>query len=189
MDSVKLTHIIGGADVAGEDYFESRDPLVGRDTNGRIDVYQWERAGTGGCDEADPSFAPSSGGCVDLVSSGQSLADSAFLDADPSGNNAFFTTLEGLVPQDYGLIDIYDARVGGGFPTPSPPTAPCEGEACQGPYRPPEDSAPASELFQGAGNVVEIPAKPKCKRGKVKKKGRCVKKPQRTKAKRHRARR
>lgn len=139
-------------------FFDSYEGLVLADTNGKQDAYQWEAAGSGSCTSASRSYVPASQGCISLLSSGQSPADSEFLDADPSGANAFFTTAEGLVPQDYGLVDLYDARVDGGFPQP-PATPPvCEGEACQSPPEPPNDPTPASSAFEGAGNVVEGPA-------------------------------
>ena len=90
-------------------YFESTDALTPRDTNGITDVYQWEALGAGGCEEDTPSFSPTNGGCVDLVSSGQSAKAARFHDASPNGQDVFFSTLESLVGQDYGLIDIYDA--------------------------------------------------------------------------------
>jgi NHL repeat len=133
-------------------YFESQDPLVPRDTNGRLDVYQWERAGKGGCDQADPAFSSVSGGCVDLISSGKGLTDSTFVDATPSGSDVFFATLSSLLPQDYGLTDIYDARAAGGFPPPPPAPIPCNGDACQSPASPPNDPTPASASFRGAGD-------------------------------------
>jgi hypothetical protein len=139
-------------------FFDSYEGLVLADTNGKQDAYQWEAAGSGSCTSASRSYVPASQGCISLISSGQSPADSEFLDADPSGANAFFTTAEGLVPQDYGLVDLYDARVDGGFPQP-PATPPvCEGEACQSPPEAPNDPTPASAAFEGAGNVVEGPA-------------------------------
>lgn len=92
---------------------------------------------------------------MDLISSGQSLKDSSFIDASPLGNDVFFTTLSSLLPQDPGLIDIYDARVEGGLPAPPQPAAACEGEACQSPPAPPNDPTPASSSFEGPGNVVE----------------------------------
>jgi NHL repeat len=141
-------------------FFESFEALVPRDSNGAQDVYQWERAGSGGCDEADATFAPDSGGCIDLISSGQSPRESVFVDADASGDNVFFTTLSSLLPQDHGLIDVYDARVGGGFPPPPPPESRCEGEACQSPLAPPEALTPAGSNA-GPGNP---PLKRPCRR-------------------------
>ncbi len=168
-------------------FFESLEALVPHDTNGAWDVYQWEEAGKGGCTEASASFHASAGGCIDLISSGESPRDAAFLDADASGNNVFFGTLDSLVPQDYGLNDIYDARVGGGFPLPvSDP--PCEGEACQSPPPPPPDVTPASETFEGQGNVN---SSKRCRKGqrKVRRAGkvRCVSKAKRKQRQRRRA--
>lgn len=158
-------------------FFESQDPLVPRDTNSRLDVYEWERLGVGGCQEANASFSAEAGGCVEPVSSGKSKRDSEIVDASATGDDIFFTTLSGLVPQDYGLVDVYDARVGGGFPPPPPPDPGCEGEACQGTPEAPNDPTPASESFQGAGNVREEAAPPvrkPCAKGKVRRHGKCV---------------
>jgi hypothetical protein len=154
------------ADNGSRLYFESQDPLVARDTNGRLDVYQWEAPGTGGCTEERPTFVADAGGCVDLISSGQSTRDSEFIDASPDGRDVFFNTLSSLAPQDPGLVDIYDARAGGGFPAPPAPPASCEGEACQGPASPPNDPTPASSSFEGAGNAVQPAAAKKHKKKK-----------------------
>jgi NHL repeat len=148
-------------------YFEAADSLVARDTNGAIDVYEWEELGAGGangCKASDVTYSAPAGGCISLISSGQSAFESEFVDASPSGDDAFFTTASSLLPQDPGQLDIYDARAGGGLPAPPPPPAVCEGEACQGPYRPPEDATPASAAFNGAGNVNEPVAKKKQKK-------------------------
>jgi hypothetical protein len=87
------------------------------------------------------------------------------------------------VSQDPGLIDLYDAREGGGFPPPLPPIVPCSGEACQSPGPMPGDVTPASQQ-PGPGNVV--PKHPKCRKGKVwsKKKKHCV--PRKGKHNKHR---
>ena len=66
----------------------------------------------------------------------------------------FFSTLASLLPQDPGLVDIYDARVNGGLPGPSTGAASCEGEACQTAPSPPNDSTPASTVFNGPGDQV-----------------------------------
>jgi DNA-binding beta-propeller fold protein YncE len=148
-------------------FFESFDPLVLSDTNGAQDVYQWEAEGKGGCGEGDPAFRPASGGCVALISSGLSPARSDFLDAGASGDDVFFTTQQSLLSQDPGLVDIYDARVGGGFPTPPDPQPECEGEACQNPAPAPNDPTPSSAAFRGPGDPSR--AKPRgrsCPQGK-----------------------
>ena len=164
-------------------YFESADTLSPADSNGAVDVYQWEAPGAGSCKAASPSFSPQDEGCIDLISSGQSPIDSRFVEATADGRDVFFATLSSLLPQDYGLIDIYDAREGGGLPMPSA-AASCEGEACQSPPAPPNDPTPGSSSFEGAGNVNEAGAKP-CKRGKVRRGGKCVK-PKAHKKKAHR---
>lgn len=140
-------------------FFESFEALVLADTNGQLDVYEWEAAGSGDCVEGKGAFSQSAGGCVSLISSGESPQRSEFLDASSDGRDVFFTTNASLLPQDTGLIDIYDARAGGGYPAPAAPPVSCEGEACQGPLAPPNDPTPASSAFEGAGNVVEKPAK------------------------------
>lgn len=157
-------------------FFESFDSLSLHDTNGHRDVYEWEAEGAGTCSEESPTFSAINGGCVDLISSGTSPEDSEFVDASPSGGDVFFTTGASLAPQDFGLVDIYDARVEGGFPPPAAPPAGCEGEACQSPPEAPNDPTPASSSFEGAGNVpAEAPAGPvRCAKGKVRRHGRCV---------------
>jgi hypothetical protein len=170
-------------------FFEAYDSLSLRDTNGRRDVYEWEALGSGDCSEGNPSFSELNGGCVFLISSGESPEDSQFVDASPDGRDVFFTTSASLVSwQDTGLVDVYDARAGGGFAPPPSPAPACEGEACQGTPEAPNDPTPASLSFEGAGNVVEaassVKPKPSCAKGKVRRKGRCVVKKQRHRAKR-----
>jgi len=149
-------------------YFESQDALTPRDTNGRVDVYQWEEPGAGSCDEGDVTFSGDAGGCIELVSLGKSLTDSLFLDAGPTGEDVFFTTLSGLLPEDYGLLDVYDARVGGGFPSPPAPQPECEGETCRHPPGAPELTTPATSSFRGAGDPTPVARRPRprCPKGK-----------------------
>ncbi len=116
---------------------------------------------------------------MQLISSGKSTSPSMFLDSTPSGNDAFFITRSRLVPSDKDeQMDLYDARVGGGFPEePAPP--PCEGEACKGssPAAPGEAASAGSAAFAGPGNPKTTPTtKPRCKKGKVRRRGRCVRK-------------
>ena len=139
-------------------FFNSYDPLVRRDTNGtQADVYEYEQDGAGGC--------ASAGGCIYLISSGTGSDASEFLDASSSGDDVFFDTTQQLVPQDTDQqYDIYDARVGGGFPAPPTPTAPCSGDACKGTLSgAPGVSTAASVTFSGPGNAKSgsAPAKPR----------------------------
>ena len=136
-------------------FFNSYEALVPRDANGKEDVYEWERsANAEGCKELGAElYVPSAAGCLSLISSGQSSEDSQFDDASPDGRDVFIKTSSSLLPQDDSLIDVYDAREGGGYPPPPGVTPACEGEACQGPPTPPNDPTPASSAFEGAGNV------------------------------------
>ncbi len=167
-------------------FFESFQALVPTDTNGAWDVYQWEAPGKGTCSTDDPTYGEKAGGCVELISSGRSPADSTFLDADPSGDSAFISTQASLVGPDYGLNDVYVARVGGGFPEPSA-EGECEGEACQSPPPPPPATTPGSFSHHGPPDPKARKRCPKGKR-KVKRKGRvrCVAKKRKGKAARKR---
>jgi hypothetical protein len=162
-------------------FFESFEALLPRDTNGKADVYEWMRASAKqACDEAGAElYVPSASGCLSLISSGQSPVDTKFADASPDGSDVFIRTQSSLLPQDIGLVDVYDARVGGGLPQPPAPPAACEGEACQGPLSAPDDPTPASSAFEGAGNVNEATAKKK----KAKKQKKHAKKHQKKKKK------
>ncbi|HET6578226.1 MAG TPA: hypothetical protein VFG66_07885, partial [Gemmatimonadales bacterium] len=135
-------------------------------------------------------YIEASAGCLSLISSGESSEDSEFVDASPDGRDVFIRTGESLLPQDPGLIDIYDARIEGGFPPPPPPRPECEGQACQSPPPPPAFPTPSSESFQGPGNVKQAKQPKRCPKGKhrAKRKGKtvCVKNKQHKRAKRHR---
>lgn len=130
-------------------FFEAFEPLVAADTNGTTDVYQWEApnpsAAGGRCTADRASYSTVNGGCVTLISSGDSVAPVELLDASPEGRDVFFSTSSSLVSQDPGLIDIYDAREGGGFPQPAT-AIPCEGEKCQPQVPPPVQPIPQSTL-------------------------------------------
>ena len=158
-------------------FFDSEEPLVAQDENGAIDVYEWERGGTGSCATGAPK------GCIYLLSGGQSSDNSFLIDADATGENVFFTSREGFVPQSRGRVVLYDARVGGGFPEVS---IACTGTGCQGvPPAPPIFATPSSATFAGVGNfppqakpAAKRRSKPtaRCRKGFVKKRGRCMRK-------------
>lgn len=162
-------------------FFESFDGLLAADTNNRRDVYEWQPAADrASCEQAigGELFVADSGGCLSLITSGTSSSDAALLDASASGSDVFFTTTSRLVPQDPGQVDLYDARVNGGFPAPAAPRTECEGEACQPFAPPPADVTPASSA-PGAVSATKK-KKPVCGKGKraVRKAGkvRCVRK-------------
>jgi len=125
-------------------FFNAMDALVPEDTNGHQDVYEWERQGAGTCQKP--------GGCISLISTGKSNTYSEFVDASADGRDVFFRTESSIDPRDPGLMDIYDAREGGGLPPPPPPTQPCLGDACQSAPPAPNDPTPASASFHGAGD-------------------------------------
>jgi hypothetical protein len=151
---------------SGRMFFNANDALGPRDSNGTEDVYEFEPPGIGTCTEQSPTFSSVSGGCVALISAGTSGEESAFLDASESGDEVFFITKSQLTPADVdGALDIYDARVGGGEPEVAAPVD-CEGDACQQPATPPNDSTPGSLTFNGRGNVTECPKKKKLRKGK-----------------------
>ena len=166
-------------------FFESFDSLDPRDTNGLRDVYEFEPAGKGDCAEESPTFSEATGACTSLISTGASTSDSYFLDASASGNDVFLSTRQRLTKADEDdYFDVYDARVGGGFPDPPIPDPPCIGEECRG-----AGSRPGQPGDAGSGRFVG-PADPTpihCRRGQVLRKGKCVRKPRRHRHRRHRA--
>ena len=152
-------------------FFETPDKLVSADVNGDEgcphplfqggpvaywfpcrDVYMWEADGAGSCHSQAQD-----GGCLFLLSSGDSGAPSYFDDASASGDDVFIYTGSPLVPQDADqLSDLYDVRVGGGLAAQhqvAPPS--CTGDTCQGtPSGVPAVSTAASVTFSGPGNAT-----------------------------------
>jgi hypothetical protein len=159
------------SDSGGRVFFDSLEPLVGRDSNGTFDVYEWERDGEGSCGESD--------GCIYLISGGGGTQENAsyLLGASESGGDVFIASRSHLLGREQGeSMRVYDARVGGYEP---PAVSRCSGTGCQGvPPAPPIFAAPASETFNGVGNFpspTPTVVKPKsktvrCKKGLVKKK-------------------
>jgi hypothetical protein len=149
-------------------FFESYDDLLPTDTNGKLDVYQWQLVDTGGCTTDSAYYFPQNGGCLDLISTGKSAADTNFFEASEDGDSVFIHTRQSLLSQDPGLFDVYAARVGGGFPPPPEPPVPCEGDGCQPPATDPEPTTPGSGGFEGAEDP-EVPADCRSATGKAKK--------------------
>jgi hypothetical protein len=139
----------------GRLYFDSQDSLSPFDTNqGVEDVYQFEPVGIGSCTHT--------AGCVQLISAGHGTVDSDFLAMDPSGKNIFFTTRDQLVLNDRDeLLDVYDAREGGGIAAEGETGGTeCRGESCQLTLTSPSGPTPASSSYEGVGNLVAPLVKP-----------------------------
>jgi hypothetical protein len=165
-----------------EVFFDSSQPLVAGDSNGTQDVYEWEAEGTAGCPTATSRY----GGCVFLLSGGESADFSFLADADERGENVFIShrgPLGGAGPRD-DKVHLYDVRVLGGF---SASSLACTGTGCQGvPPAAPSFATPASVTFTGVGNFPannreSSPSKKatkktvKCAKGKRLSRGKCVK--------------
>jgi hypothetical protein len=131
-------------------FFDSPSALVPQDVNGRQDVYEWEREGTGSCG------AGAVGGCVYLLSGGTGSSISALIGASADGTNVFFVTRAQLTPEDDNEeFDLYDARVGGVSPAPS---VACSGVACpSAPVAAPGFATPSSATYNGGGNIAPPP--------------------------------
>jgi hypothetical protein len=121
-------------------FFESPDRLVAGDANSVRDVYEY------------------AGGRVHLISTGHGSSDVSLADVSASGDTVMFSTTESILPQDTdgGDKDVYVARVDGGFPGPSRPAPPCDGDGCQGPARPQvTPDAVGSVSFAGPGDASQ----------------------------------
>lgn len=136
----------------GRVFFDTSDSLSPFDTNGIEDVYEYEPGGVGSClREA---------GCTRLISGGRGTKDSSFVATDATGKNVFFTTSDRLVAVDHDeLVDLYDAREGGGLASQGEVAGrgECHGDACQPPVAVAGDPAISSLSFEGAGDMVEPP--------------------------------
>jgi hypothetical protein len=132
-------------------FFTTTQSLLAQDTNGLADVYEYDV-------EKNE---------LKLISSGTGETGSWFEDASASGSDVFVLTAQKLTGWDTdNLVDLYDARVNGGFSESSPPPVPCDGDACQGvPSAVP--SFTTASGFSGLGNrpsgvaTVKKKAKPK----------------------------
>jgi hypothetical protein len=115
-------------------FFNTKNPISPRDSNGKVDVYEWNH------------------GRASLISSGSGEGDAIFADAwaEPGSGavrDVYFRTTQGLVGQDTdGRLDLYDARIDGGLAGQNPGAAPspCSGEACRGPSPGPPPPAAGS---------------------------------------------
>jgi hypothetical protein len=151
----------------GRLFFTTPVALVPQDVNNQKDVYEWQPGGVGSCTSSTSTgaseFVPRAHACISLISSGTSPSESVFAEASDEagreGENVFFTTSQALVPEDQdAIVDMYDAREGGGFSAPSVAAGCASSEECQGAASAPAALAgPPSEVFSGAGNLAFPP--------------------------------
>jgi len=143
--------------------FATREALVRADVNRNTDIYEWHN------------------GSIRLVTDGvtafqENVAAPQVNAVDRDGKNIFFSVVEpGLTGYEQDeFLNLYDARVGGGFPRPTP-VVHCSEESCQGPLQaPPLQGAAGSASLSGAGNEKAQP-KARCRKGQARRHGRCVK--------------
>ncbi|HWY18773.1 MAG TPA: hypothetical protein VNY27_08700 [Solirubrobacteraceae bacterium] len=164
--------------------FTTARPLSERAGQGVSSAYEWHQASS----EAGE-------GRVSLISGSGFTEGVEDLVISPSGRDVFFVTAQGLVAHDGdGQVDVYDARVAGGF-TPSPAErAACAADACYGPLTNPAPLLVPGSFSQAPGGNFPLPAtaptpkrKPaKCRKGFVKQRNRCVKQRKGPKARRAR---
>lgn len=154
-----LTYVSDDGDLA----FRTTEPLLpadqntppaDRDQDPGTDIYEWR----------DGRLLLITDGFRDWLGANQAPQVAAI---SRSGRDVFFLAAAPLTPDapdDY--YRLYDARIGGGFEFPEPPS-PCALEVCQGtPKGAPEEAQPGTSAFAGAGNVAEAPKARRCPKGK-----------------------
>ncbi|HEX5762187.1 MAG TPA: hypothetical protein VFY04_03590 [Solirubrobacterales bacterium] len=120
-------------------FFTTPDALADGDLNGTVpDVYEWHD------------------GALTLISGGGGPKEALLVGVSRSGADVLFITHERLVGWDTdGGSDIYDARIGGGFPEPPPGgAAPCgSADSCLGPVAPaPPPTGAGTAAFEAPGD-------------------------------------
>jgi hypothetical protein len=182
LDGVTVQHEMASLSMSDDGsriVFTTSEPLSPGAINGLPNAYEWHQSPGGGQ------------GVVSLVSSGSAETPVEEVVISPSGSDVFFKTSQGLVAQDTdGANDIYDARLGSGFPAAPAARQECSGDACQGPLTNPAPLLVPGSVSQALGQnlsagpvsvpavVVRAKAKPvRCRKGFVNRKGKCVRKP------------
>jgi hypothetical protein len=118
-------------------FFSSREALAEGATNGPLHVYEWRE------------------GKTYLISpAGPNATDARYLENSSNGTDVYFSTTQQVLPSDTngGWVNIWDARVGGGYPHTTVANA-CPDNECTI-ASPTARGAPISSLFAGSGNPV-----------------------------------
>jgi hypothetical protein len=140
--------------------FATAEPLLSGDSDGTVTSYLWR--------EGQLVMLP---GTVT-----EPVLSSKLPTVSSGGEEVGFTTTARLLPQDGDTArDAYVVRTDGGFPNPISQSTcdPLVAGSCQGaPTRPGSDPGTATGSFIGPGNAP--PPRPKCRRGTVRRHGKCV---------------
>jgi hypothetical protein len=141
----------------GRVFFTTPESFVLRDSNRRLDVYEWKE------------------GTVQLISTGISAEDATLLSVSHDGVDAYFFTRDKLVENDAngGAVRIYDAREHGGFFIDPPPKRCAASDECHGAGTP---APPPPNITTRTGSEQIVRKAAGCRKGFVKRHGRCVKK-------------
>ena len=111
----------------GRVFFTTDDALVHNDTNQAQDVYEYV--------DGRPQLITTGTGQTQPPKSGAAFGVSpGLIGVSSDGRDVYFSTFDTLVPEDHNgvFLKFYDARSGGGFPSP-PPATPCEAaDECHG---------------------------------------------------------
>jgi hypothetical protein len=118
-------------------YLTTAERLLVQDINAADDVYAW-----------------SSAGGLELISPGKKSHDAVYVGNTPDGLDVFFRTTESFDGLMGAVPDIWDARVGGGFPLPPVPPESCAGDDCAAP---PSLAAPFTRPGSTLGSGDERP--------------------------------
>jgi hypothetical protein len=116
--------LVGKGAISQQVFFTTEEPLLPQDHNEQSDVYEWTEAGGLG-----------------LVSAGTPDFKAEYLGGTADARTILIRTGATLLPRDRdgGELDIYAARVGGGFAEPAAPAAcgsgACEAPSAAGPHR------------------------------------------------------
>ncbi len=124
--------------------FVTQQALVPLDVNRDSDVYEWRNGALRLISDGVSDFPEGEVSAPQVVAVDNDGSDILFELVPPGGRLTGFE-------QD-GVLNLYDARIGGGFAPPSPSPR-CAEDSCQGPLlAPPEPQRAASSQFAGRGN-------------------------------------
>lgn len=164
----------------GRVFFNTGDGITARDLDNKVDAYEY------GTNNEGTEEAP------ELISTGTSPFNSSLLGVTADGKDAFFFTRDTLVPQDENgsLVKLYDARAGGGYDF-VPEKVPCKAsDECHGAGTQQPPNPEISTLHGAKGNETELGKRQvTCKRGHVRKHGRCIRRKHHGKRHTHHSRR